>query len=181
MCSTGARLRNLSQIFVTKPTRRKPSYSVAPLTLSVDDQIPDHKLQGRLVVRTKLIGTAVVVTTAWLVTLSGNARAEILITTASISRGELVIAGRVRRLREPKVEIKISPTKTVQVESTSTGGFRWIGPEFPSTCIVKITSGPDTRDVVIQNCGLPGPVGPSGPAGPPGPAGPMGPAGPKGN
>jgi hypothetical protein len=85
------------------------------------------------------------------------------------------------------VEIKISPTKTVQVKGTSTGGFRWIGPEFPSTCIVKITSGPDTRDVVIQNCGLPGPAGPpgpagsTGPAGPPGPAGSMGAPGPKGD
>ena len=127
--------------------------------------------------RAKLIGTVAVATAAWLVTSSGNAQAEILITTASISRGELVIAGRVRRVRDPKVEIKINPTKTVQVESTSTGGFRWVGAEFPSTCIVKITSGPDTRDVVIQNCGLPGPVGPAGPAGP---AGPMGPAGPKG-
>jgi len=127
---------------------------------------------------TKLIGTVAVASTACLLTLSGNAQAEILITTATISRGELVIAGRVRRPRDPKVEIKISPTKTVQVESTSTGGFRWVGTEFPSTCIVKITSGPDTRDVVIQNCGLPGPVGPPGPAGPPGP---VGPAGPKGN
>lgn len=122
----------------------------------------------------KLIGTVAVVT-ACLVTSGENAHAEILITTASISRGELVIAGRVRRPRDTNVEIKINPTKTVQVQSTSTGGFRWIGPEFPSTCIVKITSGPDTRDVVIQNCGLPGPVGP------PGPAGPMGPAGPKVN
>ena len=127
--------------------------------------------------RAKLIGTAAVAT-ACLVTLSGDADAEILISTASISRGELVIAGRVRRPRDPNVEIKISPTKTVQVKSTSTGGFRWIGPEFPSTCIVKITSGPDTRDVVIQNCGLPGPAGPPGP---PGPAGPIGPAGPRAN
>ena len=128
--------------------------------------------------RAKLIGAATIVTTACLVTLSGNAQAEILISTASISRGELVIAGRVRGVRDPNVEIKISPTKTVQVVSTSTGGFRWIGPEFPSSCIVKITSGPDTRDVVIQNCGLPGPAGPPGP---PGPAGPIGPAGPKAN
>jgi hypothetical protein len=131
--------------------------------------------------RAKLIGTVAVVATAWLVTLSENAHAEILITTASISRGELVIAGRVRRPRDPNVEIKISPTKTVQVESTSTGGFRWVGPEFPSACVVKITSGPDTRDVVIQNCGLPGPAGPPGPTGPPGPAGPTGPVGPKGS
>jgi hypothetical protein len=107
-----------------------------------------------------------------------SAHAEIFITTATISQGELVIVGRVRRPREPSVEIRIGPSKTVKVESTSTGGFRWIGPEFPSTCIVKITSGPDTRDVVIQNCGLPGPAGPPGPTGP---AGPIGPPGPKGN
>ena len=128
----------------------------------------------------RLLGTAIAVATGGVVTWGGSARAEILITTAAISRGELVIVGRVRRPREPSVEIKISPSKTVKVESTSTGGFRWIGPEFPSTCIVKITSGGDTRDVLIQNCGLPGPTGPAGPPGPPGPQGPMGPAGPKG-
>jgi hypothetical protein len=169
VCATGS--RNLSQTFVAKHASRKPFHSVAPLTLSASDQVPHYKLQGRLAMRTKLIGTVAVVSTACLVTLSGNAHAEILITTASISRGELVVVGRVRRPRDPNVEIKISPIKTVRVESTSTGGFRWVGPEFPSTCIVKITSGPDTRDVVIQNCGLPGPVGPPGPPGPPGPKG----------
>ena len=126
----------------------------------------------------KLIRAVVAVITACVITWAGNARAEILITTAAITRGELTIVGRVRRPREHSVNIKISPGKTVQVESSSTGGFRWIGPEFPSTCIVEITSGEDKRDVVIENCGLPGPVGPAGPAGP---AGPMGPAGPKGD
>ena len=126
----------------------------------------------------KFIGTVLAVTTACVIGWGGNAYAEILITTATISLGELVIVGRVRRPREPSVEIKISPSKTVQVESSSTGGFRWIGPEFPSTCIVEITSGEDKREVVIEKCGLPGPLGP---AGPPGPVGPMGPAGPKGD
>jgi hypothetical protein len=128
----------------------------------------------------KFIGTVAITLAVCVITWRESAHAEILITTATISRGELVIVGRVRRPREPNVEIKISPSKTVQVESTPTGGFRWIGPEFPSTCIVKITSGPDARDVVIQNCGLPGPIGPPGPAGPPGAAGPPGPAGPMG-
>ena len=121
----------------------------------------------------KLIGVAAV-TTVCVLAWSENARAEILITTAAITRGELTIVGRVRRPREHSVRLKISPTKTVEVESTSTGGFRWIGPEFPSTCIVAITSGEDKRDVVIENCGLPGPAGPQGPAGAPGPAGPKG-------
>ena len=126
----------------------------------------------------KLIRAAIAVTTTCVVTLGGNARAEILITTAAITRGELTIVGRVRRPREHSVNIKINPSKTVQVESSSTGGFRWIGPAFPSTCIVEISSGEDKRDVVIENCGLPGPPGP---AGPPGPSGAMGPAGPKGD
>ena len=129
----------------------------------------------------KLIRAIVAVTATCLITWGGNARAEILITTAAISRGELTIVGRVRRPREPTVHIKINPNKTVQVESSSTGGFRWIGPEFPSTCIIEISSGEDKREVVIQNCGLPGPAGPPGAAGPPGPAGAMGPAGPKGD
>jgi hypothetical protein len=131
----------------------------------------------------RLIGVAAV-TTACVIASSENARAEIFITTAAITRGELVIVGRVRRPREHSVHIKISPNKTVQVESSLTGGFRWIGPEFPATCIVEITSGEDKREVVIENCGLPGPPGPSGPPGPPGPAGPagaVGPAGPKGD
>lgn len=132
----------------------------------------------------KLIRAVAAIITTCLITWSGNARAEILITTSTISRGELTIVGRVRRPREPTVHIKIGPNKTVQVESSSTGGFRWIGPEFPSTCIVEISSGEDKREVVIQNCGLPGPMGPPGPTGPPGPAGPAGapgPAGPKGD
>jgi len=127
----------------------------------------------------KIIG-AVAVTTA-VIAWDAHARAEILITTAAITRGELTIVGRVRRPRQPSVHIKISPAKTVQVDSTSTGGFRWIGPEFPPTCIVEITSGEDKREVLIENCGLPGLAGPPGPVGPPGPAGPVGPAGPKGD
>ena len=132
----------------------------------------------------KIVRGVVVAATACVITWGGNARAEILITTAAITRGELVIVGRVRQSREHSVRIRISPSKTVQVESSSTGGFRWIGPGFPSTCIVEITSGEDKREVVIEKCGLPGPVGPPGPAGPTGPAGPagaMGPAGPKGD
>src|ERR1700749_1726828 len=129
----------------------------------------------------KLIRAIAAVTTTCLITWGGNARAEILIRPTAISRGELTIVGRVRRPREPTVHIKISPNKTVQVESSSTGGFRWIGPEFPFTCIIEISSGEDKREVVIQNCGLPGPAGPPGAAGPPGPAGAMGPAGPKGD
>src|ERR1700733_8373596 len=140
-------------------------------------------MQGAIAMFAKLIRAIVAVTTTYLITWGGNARAEILVTTAAISRGELTIVGRVRRPRDPNGHIKISPNKTVQVESSSTGGFRWIGPEFPSTCIVEISSGEDKREVVIQNCGLRGPAGPAGPpgpAGPEGPAGAMGPAGPKG-
>ncbi len=129
----------------------------------------------------KLIRAIVAVTTACVITWGGNARAEILITTAAISGGELVIVGRVRRPREPAVHIKINPSKTVQVESTNTGGFRWIGLEFPSTCMIEITSGEDKREVLIQNCGLAGPPGPTGPPGPAGPPGQTGPAGPKGD
>ena len=129
----------------------------------------------------KLIRAVVAATTTCVITWGGNARAEILITTAAITRGELTIVGRVRRPRDHSVHIKISPSKTVRVESSSTGGFRWIGPEFPSTCVVEITSGEDKREVVIENCGLPGPPGPTGPPGPAGPAGAMGPAGPKGD
>jgi hypothetical protein len=64
---------------------------------------------------TKLIGNVLAVTTVCVITGNGNAHAEIFITTARISQGELVIVGRVRRPREPNVEIKISPSKTVQV------------------------------------------------------------------
>src|SRR5271163_4644294 len=132
-------------------------------------------MQERFAMLAKLSRAVGVVATVCVITWDGHARAEILITTAAISRGELTIVGRVRRAREPSVHIKINPNKIVQVEGTSTGGFRWIGPEFPSTCIVEISSGEDKREVVIQNCGLPGPPGPAGPPGPEGPAGAMGP------
>ena len=58
----------------------------------------------------KFIGTVLAVTTACVIVSAGSANAEILITTATISQGELVIVGRVRRPREPSVEIKISPS-----------------------------------------------------------------------
>lgn len=115
----------------------------------------------------KLVGAvaaAICFVTAWPIT----AYADIFITTASIRRGDLIIEGRIRRTGDPNVEIKISPTKTVKVESSATGGFRWVGQEFPTTCIVTITSGSHARNALIQNCG---PVGPPGPAGPPGPKG----------
>ncbi|GEM_PF-4812008 len=115
----------------------------------------------------KFVG-AVAVTIGFVTAWPINAYADIFITSASIRRGDLVIEGRIRRTGDPNVEIKISPTKTVRVESTATGGFRWIGQEFPPTCIVTITSGSHTRNAVIQNCG---PVGPPGPAGPQGPKG----------
>jgi hypothetical protein len=60
----------------------------------------------------KLIGVAAV-TTVCVLAWSENARAEILITTAAITRGELTIVGRVRRPREHSVRLNISPTKTV--------------------------------------------------------------------
>jgi len=116
----------------------------------------------------RLIRAASVIAAVGVIIWVGNARAEILITTAAISRGELTIIGRVRRAREPSVQIKINPSKTVQVDGSPTGGFRWIGTEFPSTCVVEITSEEDKREVLIQNCGLAGPAGPPGPAGPKG-------------
>ena len=73
----------------------------------------------------KLIRAVAAVTTASVITWGGNVHAEIFITTAAITRGELTIVGMVRRPREHSVNIKISPSKTVQVESSSTGGFRW--------------------------------------------------------
>jgi hypothetical protein len=130
--------------------------------------------------RAKLIRVIGVATTVCMIASDGSARAEILITTAAISRGELTIVGRVRRAREPGVRIQINPNKEVEVKSTPTGGFRWIGTEFPTTCTVEITSGGDKRNVLIQNCGVAGPAGPPGLAGPPGPAGPPGSAGPAG-
>jgi hypothetical protein len=109
-------------------------------------------------------GAATFFVAAWPI----NASADIFITTASIRRGDLTIEGRIRRTDDPTVEIKINSTRTVKVKSTATGGFRWTSQEFPATCVVKVTSGSHSRDVVIQNCG---PVGPQGPPGPPGPPG----------
>lgn len=116
----------------------------------------------------KLVNVAAGAATCFVAAWPVNASADIFITTASIRRGDLTIEGRIRRTDDPTVEIQINPTRTVKVKSTATGGFRWTGQEFPATCIVKVTSGSHTRDVVIQNCGPAGPPGPPGPAGPPG-------------
>lgn len=110
-------------------------------------------------------GAATCFVAAWPI----NTYADIFITSASIRRGDLTIEGRIRRTHDPVVEIKISPTKTVKVKSTATGGFKWVGQEFPATCIVRVSSGSHTRDVVIRYCGPAGPAGPAGPPGPPGP------------
>ncbi|MBN9147706.1 MAG: hypothetical protein J0I83_05800 [Nitrobacter sp.] len=131
----------------------------------------------------KLVSTAAAAVTCFAAAWPISASADIFITSATIRRGDLVIEGRIRGTRDPNVEIKINPAKTVKIESTGTGAFRWSGAEFPSTCIVTITSGSQTRDAVIQNCGAagaPGPAGPPGPTGPAGPAGSAGPAGPPG-
>jgi hypothetical protein len=185
--SFGSAFRAESHISCIAPSRPPGVVFAKPLTASfraIRDTLLEKSSRpsGRreIDMLAKII-RAMAVTTACVIFWGGNARAEILITTAAITRGELTIVGRVRRPREPSVHIKISPSKTVLVESSSTGGFRWIGPEFPSTCIVEITSGKDRREVVIENCGLPGPPGPAGPPGPVGPAGAMGPAGPKGD
>src|SRR5580698_263742 len=108
-------------------------------------------MQGAIAMFAKLIRAIVAVTATCLIIWGGNARAEILITTAAISRGELTIVGRIRRPREPSVHIKINPNKTVQVESSSTGGFRWIGPEFPSTCIAEISSRSEEHTSELQS------------------------------
>lgn len=126
----------------------------------------------------KLVSAAAIAATCFTVAWPISASADISVTNASIRRGDLVIEGRIRRTGDPNVEIQISPAKTVKVQSAATGAFKWMGPEFPTTCTVTITSGSETRDAVIQNCG---PAGPPGPEGPPGPAGSAGPAGPAGS
>src|ERR1700733_15232363 len=120
------------------------------------------RMPGGLAMLAKLVCAVAVVSTVCVPPWGAKARAEILITTAAIARGELTIVGRIRRAREPGVQIKINPNKTVQVEGTPTGGFRWIGTEFPSTCVVEISSGADKREVLIQNCGVAGPARPDG-------------------
>ena len=62
-------------------------------------------MQGRFAMLAKPIRAIAAVITACVITWDGNARAEILITTAAISRGELTIVGRVRRPRDPSVQI----------------------------------------------------------------------------
>jgi hypothetical protein len=58
------------------------------------------KLQGEIAMFAALIRAIVAVTTTCLIIWGGNAHAEILITTAAISRGELTIVGRANNLQQ---------------------------------------------------------------------------------
>jgi hypothetical protein len=61
----------------------------------------------------KLIRAAVAVTTTCLITRGGNARAEILVTTAVISRGELCANGALHR---PEVVVKVGDRRNSRLD-----------------------------------------------------------------
>lgn len=135
----------------------------------------------------------------------GTADAAIEISAARIEAGEIVVLGRVTRPNE-----KVTFDDKFEVVSGKDRRFTWRATYHPGDCTVTVKSEPDTREIVVANCGQAGPKGdkgdrgdkgeagaqgpagmggPQGPAGPtgaagiagaPGPQGPAGPAGPAG-
>ena len=89
----------------------------------------------------KLIGNVLAVTTVCVITGNGYAHAEIFITTARITQGELVIVGRVRRPREPNVEIKISPSKTVKWRALRLEDSGGLDQSFPPLALSRSPRG----------------------------------------
>ncbi|MBK5960894.1 hypothetical protein CCR97_22195 [Rhodoplanes elegans] len=124
----------------------------------------------------------------------GSAEAAIEISGARIEAGEIVVIGRVTRPNE-----KVTFDGKFEVVSGKDRRFTWRAAYHPGDCTVTVKSEPDTREIVIANCGqagpkgdkgdagaagapgAPGAVGAAGPAGPTGQQGPVGPAGPKGD
>jgi hypothetical protein len=70
-----------------------------------------------------LIRAIVAVTTTCLIIWAGNARAEILITTAAISRGELTIVGRVGDRASRACILKSAQTKQCKSRAVRLEGF----------------------------------------------------------
>lgn len=129
----------------------------------------------------------------------GTAEAAIEISAARIEAGEIVVLGRVTRPNE-----KVTFDDRFEVVSGKDRRFTWRAAYHPGDCTVTVKSEPDTRDIVIANCGQAGPkgdkgdrgeagtpgaagapgmagaAGPQGPAGPTGQQGPVGPAGQQG-
>ncbi|MDC7788519.1 collagen-like protein [Rhodoplanes sp. TEM] len=127
----------------------------------------------------------------------GTAEAAIEISAARIEAGEIVVIGRVTRPNE-----KVTFDDRFEVVSGKDRRFTWRAAYHPGDCTVTVKSEPDTRDIVVANCGQAGPkgdkgdrgeagapgaagapgvAGAAGPQGPAGPTGQQGPVGPKGD
>src|SRR5215207_9293639 len=99
---------------------------------------------------------------------STSAAAQININDAAIFSGDLRISGRTL----PNTRLVLD--ERFETTSNAQGLFQYRLQYLPSDCVATLTSGAQTRDVVISNCGPVGPFGPIGAAGPKGDAGPQG-------
>lgn len=112
----------------------------------------------------------------------GPALAEIQITDARITAGEVVIQGRAPAVKQT-VEADDGRGSTI---SRGDRRFTLRLNYLATDCTVRLKAGEETRQVVVAGCSPRGPAGEPGPAGPPGergatgPQGPAGPAGPPG-
>jgi len=105
-----------------------------------------------------------------------SAQAEIAITEAQITAGELRVSGRAQSANAP-----VTLDDAHQVTSDARRRFSFRLPYLPPDCSVTLQSGTDRREAIIANCSVtPGPAGPQGAQGDRGPVGPQGAQGDRG-
>jgi len=98
--------------------------------------------------------------------------------TARIAAGDLWIRGSVD---EPGATVSLDDLYTATVDGS--GRFEFRVPYHPPFCVVRLSTGRQSRHAVVAQCGQIGPRGEAGPpgirgdTGPPGPPGPEGPPG----
>jgi hypothetical protein len=131
-----------------------------PETLISGDEGDKGFLETRMRPLFRVAGVLMIGCTAVSIFTNG-APAEIRVTRAAIDSGDLIVTGQVIP-RRPSVQMVVSPGKTVPIQTNTRGSFSWSGPYFPNNCSVKLTAGTESRDAIVQDCGLPGPPGPPG-------------------
>ncbi len=103
------------------------------------------------------------------------AQAGFTIDAARIAAGDLWVRGSVD---EPGATVSLDDLYTATVDGR--GRFEFRVPYHPPFCVVRLSTGRQTRHAVIAQCGQIGPRGEAGPPGLRGDTGPPGPPGPEG-
>ena len=106
---------------------------------------------------------------------AGPALAEIKISGARITEGQLWVLG-----RADEANASISLDDAFEQRTDGRGRFEFRVVYHPATCIVTVKTAAQSQQAVVAGCGQAGPKGDRGDPGPPGPPGPLGSSTPSG-